>query len=304
MCCLVKRQLKMLDNYDDEEKKALYMKEALSIIANMKNGESAPVAVKRLDGLFFEYFNEKFSFEEEKRKYNDLILQREDEILERINSFRNSSHNSSHNSSQGDRLLAALKFSRIGNYIDFGALQSVEDSTLSSLIDSAPDDDFNMTEYENFKRDVQNAKRMCILTDNCGEIVFDKIFVKVLREEYPSLDIKVIVRGFPVLNDATYSDAVYVGIDRYAEVVSNGSAVAGNYLPDISKEALALIDSSDLLLAKGQGNFETMFGCGRNIYYAFLCKCEWFVRRFGMKRLEGVFVNELRKPFSVQSSTL
>ena len=285
MSCLVKRQLKMLDRYDDEEKKALYMRDALSIIGGMKSGEAAPVAVNRMDNLFVEYFGEKFSFEAEKKKYNDLILEREEEIYGKIKD------------STGDRLLLALKYARIGNYIDFGALNSVEDERLSALIESTPDEEIDPVEYAHFRRDLEGAKRMTYLPDNCGEIVFDKIFIRVLKEEYPELDLRIIVRGAPVLNDATVRDAEYVGIGKYAPVIGNGSGIAGNFLPEISKEALDIIDSSDLIIAKGQGNFETMLGCGRNVYYAFLCKCEWFVRRFGMKHLEGVFVNDLRCPF-------
>lgn len=286
MSCLVKRQLKMLDKYEDEEKKALYMRDALSIISNMKTGEAAPVAVSRMDRLFIEYFGEKFSFEAEKKKYNDLILEREDEIYSKIKNF------------SGDKILLALKYARIGNYIDFGALNSVEDERLSSLIEGACDEEIDPAEYANFKRELESARRMVYLPDNCGEIVFDKIFIRILKEEYPDLDLRIIVRGAPVLNDATVADAKYVGIDKYAPVIGNGSGIAGNYLPEISEEALGLIDSADLILAKGQGNFETMLGCGRNVYYAFLCKCEWFVRRFGMKRLEGVFTNDLRCPFN------
>ena len=286
MSCLVKRQLKMLDKFDDEEKKARYMRDALSIIGGMKSGEAAPVAVNRMDRLFVEYFGEKFSFEAEKKKYNDLILEREDEIYSKIKDFH------------GDKILLALKYARIGNYIDFGALNSVEDERLSSLIEGACDEEIDPVEYANFRRELDGASRMVYLTDNCGEIVFDKIFIRILKEEYPGLDLRVIVRGEAVLNDATVRDAKYVGIDKYAPVIGNGSGIAGNFLPEVSDEALGLIDSADLILAKGQGNFETMLGCGRNVYYAFLCKCEWFVRRFGMKRLEGVFANDLRCPFN------
>ncbi len=291
MSCLVNRQLRLIEGFDDERKKALYMREVFEILGNMAPGESSPVAVERIDRRFTEYFGVNRSFEGVKKEYNDLLLKREGELTATVDG-------------SGDRLLTALKLARIGNYIDFGALSSVEEEKLSELIKSAPDDALDAEVYERFVADISSAERMVYIPDNCGEIVFDKILIKVIREEFPSLDLTVIVRGRPVLNDVTLSDAGYVGIDRLCRVTDNGSGIAGTYLPDISDEARSLIESADLILAKGQGNFETMFGCGLNVYYAFLCKCDWFERRFGMKRLEGVFTNERDKKFGVKGSTL
>ncbi len=291
MCCLVKRQLRMLNKFDDEEKKALYMRDVLEILRNMEKGEAAPVAVRKMDSLFAERFGEVHSFEELKEKYNILILEKEEEIMSIVNKSE-------------DRLLTALKFARVGNYIDFGALNTVEDEKLSELIANAPSEEIDPVEYANFKREIEGAERMVYLPDNCGEVVFDKILIRIIRELYPDLQLSIIVRGAPVLNDATVKDALFVGLDRYAPVISNGNGIAGTYLPEVSEEALSLINSADLILAKGQGNFETLFGCGKNVYYAFLCKCEWFVRRFGMTRLQGVFTNELRQKFDVDGATL
>jgi len=289
--CLVGRQLKLIKDFDDETKKARYMREVLEILHDMSEGETSPVAVERMDRRFTEYFGVDRSFEDVKKKYNDILLEREGELLSEVNS-------------SDDRVLTALKFARIGNYIDFGALSSVEEETLSELIKKAPRDEIDRATYEKFRSDLDGAERMIYIPDNCGEVVFDKILIRVLCKEYPALDLKVMVRGRPVLNDVTARDAQYVGIDKLCPVVSNGSGIAGTYIPDISSEARELLERADLILAKGQGNFETMFGCGLNVYYAFLCKCEWFERRFGMKPLEGVFTNELDKKYTVKGSSL
>lgn len=289
MCCLVKRQLAMIKNETDEEKKASYMKEALEFIAGAAPGESAPVVVRRLDASYREHFGDIDGFEDKKKKYNLLILEKEEEIERTVTGSE-------------DRLLCALKLARVGNYIDFGALKDVSDDTLGDLIKNAPDDEIDMDEYSAFKRELTAAKTFVYLTDNCGEIVFDKILIKTVREAFPDLDLKVVVRGRPVLNDATAEDAAFVGIDRIAPVIPNGSGIAGTYLKDISPDVRRLIESADLVLAKGQGNFETLYGCGLNVYYAFLCKCIWFEKRFGMERLKGVFVNERRKRFDVGGS--
>jgi len=97
-----------------------------------------------------------------------------------------------------------------------------------------------------------------------------------------------------VINDATMEDAVLVGLTREIEVMGNGDDAAGTILRRISKEARKNIEEADMILAKGQGNFESLFGCGLNIYYLFLCKCDWFMRRFQVERYHGMFVNEKR----------
>ena len=289
--CLVARQYKLIKDFDDEVKKAEYMKEVLETLSNMGEGEASPVATERMDRRFTEYFGVNRSFEDAKKKYNELLLKKEDELSCVV-------------ASSDDRLLTALKLARIGNYIDFGALASVEEEKLSELIRKAPEDEIDGATYEKFLRDLAGAKKMVYIPDNCGEIVFDKIFIREILRAYPSVELTLLVRGRPVLNDVTEDDAKDVGIDALCPVVPNGNGIAGCYFPALSKEALDLVDSADIILAKGQGNFETMFGCDRNVYYAFLCKCEWFEIRFGMKHLEGVFVNELDKKFKVKGSAL
>ncbi len=289
--CLVGRQYRLIAGYDDEVKKAEYMREVLSILGNMKEGETAPVAVEKMDGRFTEYFGEQRNFEEVKKRFNDILLLKEDGLMNIVNASQ-------------DRILTALKLARIGNYIDFGALSSVEEEKLDELIKRAPDDGIDRETYERFRRELGVAKRLVYIPDNCGEAVFDKIFIRVLKEELPDLEITALVRGRPVLNDVTEEDAKYIGIDKLCPVVGNGSGIAGTYLPSVSAEARDILASADLIIAKGQGNFETMFGCGLNVYYVFLCKCDWFERRFGMKMLEGVFVNERDKKFDVKGSSL
>ena len=289
--CLVNRQFRLISPFGDEVKKAEYMKEVLAILGSMGPGESAPVAVERMDNRFRDYFGESRSFEGVKKQYNDLLLSKEDELAATVDS-------------SDDRLLATLKLAMIGNYIDFGALASVEEEELEELIRKAPDGEIDNVTYRRFADDLARARRLVYIPDNCGEVVFDKIFIKALIEEYPSLDVTALVRGRPVLNDVTEADAVSVGLDKLCRIVGNGSGIAGTFLPSVSEEAKELLDGADVIIAKGQGNFETMLGCGLNVYYVFLCKCEWFERRFGMKHLEGVFINEKDPRFSGMSSSI
>ena len=122
----------------------------------------------------------------------------------------------------------------------------------------------------------------------------DKLLIELLRELYPSLSVTVLVRGAPVLNDATMEDARQIGLDAIhgVSVMGNGDSIAGTVLERLSPEAFAAVMNADVLIAKGQGNYETLQGCGLRIYYAFLCKCQFFADRFSVPLLTGMLVRE------------
>ena len=138
-----------------------------------------------------------------------------------------------------DPLETALLYARIGNYIDFAALSNVNSDTVLSLLKEDNKEPLNAQEYLHFRKDLSAASRLVYLTDNCGEIVLDKLVIILLKELCPELDITVIVRGFPVINDATMEDAQDIGLTELTTVIGNGNEVGGTWLPHISSEARA-----------------------------------------------------------------
>lgn len=279
MACMVKRQAENLKNCPDEQKKSDYMKAVLRMIESAPEGDSAPAVTERLNALHEEWFGTPFSFRELKRKYNAFMLARERKLEEEI-------------AAAGDPLRAALQYARAGNYIDFGAMGSVDDEKLSALLARAKDEPVDEQELSALRKDLAAGKSLVYCTDNCGEIVLDKLFLREIGKQYPRLAITVLVRGREVLNDATLEDAEETGLTETAAVLGNGSGAAGTDLSRLSPEAKAALLGADVVISKGQGNFESLHGCGLNIYYLFLCKCDWFTRRFGLERFQGVFINE------------
>lgn len=278
--CILKRQEERIRELAfPEEIKSAFMKELCALIANAPEDATTPVIVADIRVLIQKYFDITDSYEAEKKHYNKLMLDSEDVLEQMI-------------ASADEPLKEALRFARIGNYIDFGALNEVKEKTLAELFAESENDTVNETEWAALKADLQKAKTLVYLTDNCGEIVADKLFIKEIQKVYPQLEVTVIVRGQDVLNDATMEDAKAVGLTEIVKVTGNGSAIAGNSLGYISAEAEELIRTADVVISKGQGNFESLNGCGLNIYYLFLCKCDWFVRRFKMKRLAGILIND------------
>ena len=279
MHCLVKRQADNIRKYPDEEKKAEYLGKLLGIIANGAAEEPAPVLLSYIGRLHEAYFGNPFSFEELKKGYNAMLMEKEEEIRQKIGRAE-------------DPLALALRFAQIGNFIDFGAMDSVDDAKLMEFLEQAETLPLSENTYQNVTEDMKSAKKLVFLTDNCGEIVLDKLLLETIAKAYPHLECTVIVRGEPVLNDATMEDALQVGIEACGTVIPNGTNIAGTYIPWISAEARQVMEEADMLISKGQGNFESLHGCGLNIYYLFLCKCQWFMERFGLPQYSGVFLNE------------
>lgn len=268
--------------YDKQEKMVRqpeYLSEIRQIIENRDEDDTAPYLVYLFNGVYERYFGKKQPYTAIKKQYNDLVLSMEDSLRAKIEEAE-------------DPLVTAFSYARIGNYIDFGAMNQVDENTFLSLFDKAQMHERDLSVMQSFLEECSQAKEFLLLADNCGEIVLDKLFLEQLRKKFPQLHVSVMVRGKEVLNDATMEDALYVGIDRVAEVVSNGNAVAGTVYDMLVEEAKKRMDIADVILSKGQGNYETLSNQGFHIFYSFLCKCDLFTSRFEVPRLTGIFVEE------------
>lgn len=282
MCCAVNKQEEKIRKFPDMDKKTEYMKKVMSILSSAEEQDCSPSLSVEIKKLYSEFWNcPAEDYTEIKKEFNQLMLNVEASVEEKIRT-------------SADPLETVLLYARIGNYIDFAALENVSQETMLKLLENENQEPLSQTEYANFQTDLSTAKTLVYLTDNCGEIVLDKLAVKILKEKYPQLNITVIVRGYPVVNDATMEDAEEIGLTDIVKVTGNGSNVGGTWFPGLSNEARTLLEQADVILAKGQGNFETMNDCGLNVYYLFLCKCDLFQRRFHAKALQGMFLNERR----------
>src|SRR5699024_2847071 len=135
--------------------------------------------------------------------------------------------------------------------------------------------------------DVRSARHLVYACDNCGEVVLDRLLMEEMKKENPGLQITALVRGENVLNDVSAEDARAVGLDRVAEIVGNGSNIGGTQMAYLSDEAREAMLDADLIISKGQGNFETLTGAGLNVYYLFLAKCPNYTKWFGMEHMSG-----------------
>lgn len=277
--CLLKQHLTNYPDTATEEERLTYIRRLFSILTDIAPGESSPVIVNRILTLQKEMFDQFVDYTDIKKHFNQLMLEQEDWIYADI-------------SSATDPIRRALQYVMKGNYIDFGVLSDVNSEKLMELLSQAKDQTIDEQIFEELMQDLTSAKNMVLLTDNCGEIVLDKLLIRTIMSQFPDLQIHVIVRGGHALNDATMEDACQVGLPDLVKVIGNGTCLQGTYLPDISKEARDLLEQADVILSKGQGNFESLQYCGLNIYYLFLCKCDLFTKRFHTHLYNGILTND------------
>ena len=280
--CMISRQVELAKANGDEEKGVKYLKEVMKIIANAPEEAASPYISSRCNRVFAEMYYPGDRFKEIKKRSNEFVMSQADYVREKI-------------AASGDPLKTAIKFARVGNYIDFGALRNdVNDETFLELMEKAEGEYVDEAEYNNFTKELSQGENVVYLTDNAGEIVLDVFLIEQIKKRYPHINVNVIVRGGPIHNDATIEDAKAVGLTEMVDVTDNGTDIAGTDLEEISGDAMEIIKSADVIISKGQGNFETLHGCGLNIYYIFLCKCDWFVDIFGLPKFSGMFLNEKR----------
>jgi uncharacterized protein with ATP-grasp and redox domains len=189
-------------------------------------------------------------------------------------------------------LETGLQIAAAGNIIDFGAVNQGPinlDKELRSL-NKIP---FARYDIEPFKKALDGASTLLYICDNSGEIVFDMLFIKELQREYPNLQIVAALRDKPIINDATLEDAKEVGLDRLVATISSGSIYPGTILLETTEEFQKLFASADVILSKGQGNFETLLPVAdERLFFLLRIKCEYMavlskVRKDNLVLIQG-----------------
>lgn len=180
-----------------------------------------------------------------------------------------------------DRLETAIRLAIAGNVIDLGVDRIMN---LEKDIDDALCQDFAFFSYEEFKAELVKAKHILYIGDNSGEAVFDKILIQEMKKP-----VTFAVRGIPVINDITTVEAEIVGISEVANVISSGSTAPGAVLELCDDSFVKEMHAADLIIAKGQGNYEALSECGIPIYFALKVKCKVIAQNIGAEVGDIVF---------------
>lgn len=176
-----------------------------------------------------------------------------------------------------DPLAVAVRLAIAGNVIDLGAKSNITTADVLRSVGQAMVEPLS-GELDQFRQAVAEARSILYLADNAGEIVFDRLLIEALSPERVIL----AVRGAPVLNDATEADARVVGLNEICEVIDNGSDAPGTLLEDCSRAFRQRFTDADMIIAKGQGNFETLSEAPDNIFFLFKVKCPVIAAYIGL----------------------
>lgn len=279
MECHLRRNLETARGLGTEEQATAFAKALMKLYLDAPEGVSTPWLAPHTAELFRKMYGlDADRFRVEKEASNRFVLSRLDQIRRRAQAAP-------------DPVYAGLQFAILGNYLDFSALQGeVSFEELDELLAQAEKLALDPVVYRALCADLARGGKLLYLTDNAGEIGFDRVLADEIRRAYPRLAITFCVRGGPAVNDATRADAAAVGISF--PVIDNGNRIPGTQIDQLGAEARRALDGADVILSKGQGNVETLRGCGRNIYYAFLIKCARFERLFGKPKFTPMLVRE------------
>jgi damage-control phosphatase, subfamily I len=170
--------------------------------------------------------------------------------------------------SSGFPLMTAARIAIAGNMLDMGVNGNITEADVRQAVRQALSEPF-YGEQELFQQAIAKARSILYLTDNAGEIAFDRLLIEQISPERVTL----AVRGAPVINDATLVDARAVGLDEIVEIIDNGSDAPGTLLDDCNQEFRCRFAEADLIIAKGQGNFESLSNQPGNLFFLFKVKC-------------------------------
>lgn len=241
---------------DDESVHEQIMRDVLQLTKEMDLSQSPPAIGQRIHRKIRELTENTDPYRDLKKQHNRLALELYDLLEPAVRSSDNS-------------LEIAVRLAIAGNIIDLGVKTSITDSDIKNTINDSLTVPIDHSVIEEFRSDINNAHNILYLADNAGEIVFDRLLI----EQLPMQKITVAVKGSPIINDVTMEDAIDTGLTKIVTVIDNGSDGPGTILETCSDKFLSCMDQSDLIIAKGQGNYETLSDLDKNIYFILKAKC-------------------------------
>jgi len=282
--CFFKQALEAarISGANSEVQKAI-LDEVAQAIPGFPLEASPPVMARTIHNLVKYYVSAADPYQRIKDESNQLALQNYNKIKDKI---RQSS----------DPLLAAVEMAIAGNIIDYGVKNRLNvDVELEKILSSGQPNNRNVNgtffQIKLFKKVLKEAESILYLADNAGETVFDRALIEEIRRLYANKEILYAVKDKPIINDALEKDAVDCGIGPIATIISSGSDAPGTILDYCSEHFLEKYYKADMVISKGQGNFEGLSEAGRSIFFLLIAKCSVIAKDIGCQVGEAVLFN-------------
>ena len=185
-----------------------------------------------------------------------------------------------------DPLLMAVRLAIAGNAVDPGARESFD---LEKSVMEAVEGEAGLEAYTAFAERLVAAKLVLVIGDNCGEIVFDRVLIETMLARY-DIEVVLAVRGGPIINDVTMVEAEELGLGEICTLISTGLEMPGTLLERATSEFQDAFKKADLVIAKGQGNWETLEDSDREVFFLFQAKCPAAAAVIGCRELQPLMV--------------
>lgn len=211
-----------------------------------------------------------------KKQQNAMALELEDELEALV-------------AKSHEPLVTAIKLAAAGNIIDLGILQLHEINPRDAIA-RAMETPMAIDHTAHFLENLKPCRDFLYLLDNAGEIVFDKVLIRQLQQH---TRVTAVVKAGPIINDACMEDAEQVGLTEVCEVIDNGGAFVGSPLTHVPKSFLERMAQADIILGKGQGNYETVDDFEGNVYLLLKAKCDIVARHMGIALGELAFISTM-----------
>ena len=247
----------------DEKLQEKILREVLRAVSKMNLSKSPPVMMQYMYRLIREISGSQDPYKKLKYSFNILEIDIYPDLSDRVKKA-------------SDPFEAAVRFAIAGNIIDSGVVHNLNKSYIIETIEQAMSQKLSGN-IEKLRIAINSANKILYLGDNTGEIVFDKLLI----EQLPLDRVTFVVRGYPVINDATMIDAKVTGMTDLVNVIDNGSDAPGTILEDCSEEFIQHFSDADLIIAKGQGNYETLSSTDKSIFFILKAKCPVIARNIG-----------------------
>jgi len=241
---------------EDEKVHESVLRAVLCDVSEMDLRDSPPVMSRLIARRVHKYTGCSDPYLEVKRHFNQYVL----DLLPRYREMVEKAE---------DPLQLAVRLAIAGNVIDFGPFSRVDEAKIEAAIMDALRDPLDTRALAELREAIQSAGAILYLTDNAGEIVFDRLLI----EQMPREKVAVAVKGGPTLNDAMRADAEMVGLGELVEVLDNGSDAPGTMLDLCSEAFRKRFHAADLVIAKGQANYETLSEISANLFFLLKVKC-------------------------------
>lgn len=261
--CLVSQVIKVANITGAQDRDSLYRK-VFSYMGSLDFSATSPQVVGNTFRMLKEHTGNPDPYKALRRKYNEMFLKTAAELDARTESIED-----------------AVKLAILGNIVDFGPMHENVEQDAQALFEKADSLSLFVDDRAQLVKELESAKSLLYLGDNCGEICLDMLLIKRIRENYPALKIYFAVRGEAIINDNIEEDAYFVGMDRYAEIISNGGYYPGTELDHAGEAFLSVYKNADIIISKGQGNFESLSEREENIYFMLMTKCPTIAKRAG-----------------------